>query len=76
MLPQIHSDLDAPITESQVKGAINSLSDGKSPELDGLPVEYYKAFVEILAPILTKVFMEALEDNSLPLSFTEAFTQA
>lgn len=42
-----------PQSQLEFKGTINLLSDEKS-RLDGLPVEYYKAFVQISAPISTK----------------------
>ncbi len=43
--------LDVPITQEEVKAAITSMKPGKSPGADGLPSEFYKKYVDILAPI-------------------------
>lgn len=64
--------LDAPITEEEVRAAISSMKNGKSPGLDGFPIEYYKKFIDILAPVLHKVYLEALEIGSLPGTFNDA----
>lgn len=64
--------LDAPITQEEVKIAISSMNKGKSPGSDGLPVEYYKEYTDIITPILTAVFEEAFRTGSLPPSFNEA----
>lgn len=57
---------DAPITEDQ---NCNSLHEKLSPGIDGFPVEYYKRYVDILAPILLKVYKEVFETSSVPDSF-------
>lgn len=44
-----------PITEEEIRVTILSMKTGKSPGLDGFPVEYYKKYIDILAPILHKV---------------------
>ena len=46
------------LAESEVKAAISSLSNNKSPGSDGLPGEFYKHFSEMLCPILLKVYRE------------------
>ena len=38
------TNLDKPITEEEVQNAINKLPPGKSPGLDGFPVEFYKEY--------------------------------
>lgn len=50
--------LDAPITEDEVRWAIAAMKMGKSPGVDGFPIEYYKKFLDMLAPILTTVHLE------------------
>ncbi|KAF7653626.1 hypothetical protein LDENG_00080770 [Lucifuga dentata] len=45
---------------------------GKSPGMDGFPIEYYKKFLDILVPILMKVYLEAFNLESLPNTFNEA----
>lgn len=64
--------LDAPIKEEEVRDAILSRKNGKSPGLDGFPIEYYKKYIDILAPVLHKVYLEALEIGSLPGTFNDA----
>lgn len=64
--------LDAPITEEEVRAAFSSMKNGKSPGLDGFPIEYYKKYIDILAPVLHKVYLEALEIGSLPGTFNDA----
>ena len=41
-------ELDWTITEEEVRDAILSMKAGKSPGLDGLPVEYYKSILTFL----------------------------
>lgn len=75
-LPTLTSEqkakLDAPITEEEVRAAISSMKNGKSPGLDGFPIEYYKKYIDILTPVLHKVYIEALEIGSLPCTFNDA----
>lgn len=54
---------DSPITETDIR---------KAPGMDWFPVEYYKQYIDILAPILKGVYNEALTLGSLPLTFYEA----
>ncbi len=64
--------LDVVITEQEVRDAVLPLKVGKSPGLDGFPVEYYKRFINTLAPILTNVYTEAFSSGKLPDTFSEA----
>lgn len=64
--------MDEPIDEEEVRAAIMSMKSGKSPGLDGFTAEYYKINIDVLAPILTMVFSEALEEGLLPPSFNDA----
>ena len=66
------AQMEGGITEGEVRAAIASLKNGKSPGLDGLPVEYYKKYVDILAPILTSVYKESFDLGQLPDTFNEA----
>ena len=72
MTAQQAESLDAPITEKEVRNAIAAMKVGKSPGHDGFPIEYFKKFIDILAPILTKVYLEAFKLGTLPCSFNEA----
>lgn len=64
--------LETPVTEEEVRKAILSMQTGKAPGLDGFPVEYYKQFIDILAPVLTDVYYEALETGHLPTTLNES----
>lgn len=64
--------LDAPIEESEVRAAIMSMKTAKSPGLDGFPVEYYRKYIDIVAPILREVYREALALEQLPPTFNDA----
>ena len=44
----------------------------KSPGLDGLPVEYYREYIDLLAPILTKVYKESFDMGQLQDTFNKA----
>ena len=64
--------LEREITVNEVKAAIARLSNQKSPGSDGLTSEYYKMFVNELAPILQKLYKKAYENHCLPYSLNEA----
>lgn len=75
-LPELSMDqkdyLDSPITVEEVKSAILSMKARKSPGLDSFPSEYYKRYVDKLAPILVTVFKESFLFGKLPETFNEA----
>ena len=48
------------------------MKNGKSPGHDGLPVEYYKIFIDILAPILQKVYQVMFDKGRVAPTFNEA----
>lgn len=76
-LPQLSSHqaevVDAPITEAEVRAAVQSMKVGKSPGIDGFPIEYYKHNIDLLAPILTELYSKARSLEGLPETFHEAF---
>lgn len=51
-------EMESPISVNEIKEVISSMKNGKSPGADGLPVEYYKEFAEVVAPILNEVYQE------------------
>lgn len=62
-LPKLSSEqaklLDGPVTEFEIRNAISGMRNGKSPGLDGFPIEYYKEYIDILVPVLKEVYNEA-----------------
>lgn len=64
--------LESPITEAEIRKAVSLMNTGKSPGNDGFPAEYYKEYIDILAPVLVKVYQEAFEKGRLPSTFNEA----
>lgn len=42
------AELDAPLTSEELFKALQSLQNGKAPGIDSLPVEFYKAFWDIV----------------------------
>ena len=58
--------LEAPIRENGVRKAIQSMQSGKASGIDGFPVEYYKLYIDILAPVLTKIYSGSLSVGQLP----------
>ncbi len=59
-----------PLTRQEIIDSINSFKHNKSPGVDGITSELYRAFAERLAPFLLKVFSESISNESLPASLT------
>ena len=53
------TSLDKPITEREIEKAIDLLPNGKSPGLDGFPIEFYKEYwhriKELFVPFVNDV---------------------
>lgn len=64
--------LDAPPRLSEIKNAIQLMNSGKSPGPDGYPVEFYKKFLDQLAPLLLSMFDESHQQGSLPPTLMQA----
>lgn len=64
--------MDRPIGEEEVKNVISSMRAGRSPGLDGFPSEYYKQYIDKLAPILSESHGESFLLGKLPDTFNEA----
>ena len=65
------AQMEGAITEGEIRDAIVSLKTGKSPGQDELPVEYYRKHIDLLAPILTKVYKESFDKGQLPDTYNE-----
>ncbi len=59
-LPKISQEqkeqLDGMITAEEIQEAIFSFTKNKTPGSDGFPAEFYCVFIEVLTPILEKLF--------------------
>ena len=71
VIPNGVSTCDGPITSQEAKTALFSSSKKKTPGIDGLPVEFYVQFWDVLQTPLTAVFNSVL-DNPLPSSMSTA----
>ncbi len=59
-------EMISPITEEEIREIILKLKNNKSPGVDGLPGEFYKAFVNELALNLSKVYNYVLQNEDPP----------
>ena len=66
-LPKLNEEegesLNRPITADEIVAVITKLPTHKSPEPDGFPGEFYKAFKEKLTPILQRLFEKIQTDG-------------
>ena len=61
-------DLDKEITEQEILAALKTCKNGKSPGLDGLPVEFYKVFWLDIKEVFVKCIKYSLSIQSLSVS--------
>lgn len=75
-LPRITNDakktLVRPITTGEIHAAIKSLPNNKTPDLDGLPAEFYAGYAQQLTPHLKKLYMANYDTGTLPSSIAQA----
>jgi len=62
---------DSSIHIKEVLQAITELKLNKSPGVDGLTSEFYKAFSEELAPFLLNLFLQCIDNGKLPPTLTQ-----
>ncbi|CAM2096258.1 unnamed protein product [Caretta caretta] len=60
--------LKLPLTLAEFSEALRCMPTNKSPGMDGLTMEFYRAFWDILGPDLATVWAESLQGGVLPLS--------
>ena len=58
-----NNKLTKQIEITEIKEAIQNTENGKSPGIDGIPIEFYKEFTETIKKELQKVFNEILFTN-------------
>ncbi|KAI3355571.1 hypothetical protein L3Q82_018403, partial [Scortum barcoo] len=75
-LPQVstetNSRLAEPLRLCELQAALQSMQGQRAPGIDGLTVEFYKAFWDILAADILDVFNESLTYGSMPVSCRRA----
>lgn len=64
--------LDSPITVKELHQTASLLPNSKAPVDDGLPMEVYKQYGEVILLHLLKVFKAAIREHALPRSMTQA----
>lgn len=65
--------LDAKITAKEVVSAIFAFPPHRAPGPDGFPADFYKKYVDQLAPRLTALLVYCLQQQRLPDSIFEAY---
>ncbi|KAK3528332.1 hypothetical protein QTP86_031930, partial [Hemibagrus guttatus] len=65
-------ELDMELTLEELEAALNSMENGRSPGIDGLSVEFYKAFWSVLLQDLLEVLRASLNEDQMPLSSRRA----
>lgn len=64
--------IDNPITKEEIIEAIKKLKNNKSPGTDGYTNEFYKAFSDIISPLLERTYAHIMETGKMPYSWKEA----
>ncbi|CAM2096860.1 unnamed protein product [Caretta caretta] len=64
--------LELPLTLAEFSEALRRMPTNKSPGMDGLTVEFYRVFWDVLSPDLVTVWAESLQSGVLPLSCRRA----
>ncbi|CAM2118439.1 unnamed protein product [Caretta caretta] len=64
--------LEFPLTLAEFSEALRHMPTNKSPGMDGLTVEFYRVFWDILGADLVTVWAESLQSGVLPLSCRQA----
>ncbi|KAI3355008.1 hypothetical protein L3Q82_004797 [Scortum barcoo] len=63
---------EADLTLDELHVALMSLANGKAPGIDGIPVEFYKAFWPVVGEDMLQVFQESFRSGFLPQSCRRA----
>ena len=60
------------ITSEEIRESIFNTAGGKSPRLDGFPIEFYRLFLPKLIQPLCNMFNYAIETEKLPDTLEQA----
>ena len=63
---------DGPLTVDEVRIALLGMATGKTPGSDGLPMEFYITFWDVLGPDLVEVLNASYDAGTLPVSQRQA----
>lgn len=72
LTPEQRELLEAPLTKEEIDAAIASFAKSKSPGSDGLPIEFYSHYNEIITPKLLTLYNVMFQQFTLPPSMGEA----
>ena len=67
--------IDQPITQEEVRKAIDQSKANSSPGPDGLTYQFYKKTKEWITPILTTIYNQYIQRNQLPERYCKATTR-
>lgn len=70
--PDIDHESSISPTKESLRKIMYDMKCNKTPGPDGIPVEFYKQFFEMCAPILMEVYSEIIEKEILPSSMLES----
>ena len=71
LLPDVENPIPS-ILKSEVTSAIDKLSSGKSPGIDSICAEFFKAGGDSMVQVLTKLFNLILQTGEIPSNFKKA----
>ncbi|KAK3515326.1 hypothetical protein QTP70_014607, partial [Hemibagrus guttatus] len=69
---QAARELDRDLTLAELHKALQGMENGRAPGIDGLPVEFYKAFWAIIGQDVLEVLNDSVNVGQLPLSCRRA----
>ena len=73
--PQSQQEVEAPIKPEELEDALKKAANNKSPGLDGLPYEFYKAVQDVVGQTMVNVMNAQLERLKLVKSNQEGATR-
>ncbi|KAK3513057.1 hypothetical protein QTP70_000946 [Hemibagrus guttatus] len=69
---QAARELDGELTLTELHEALQGMENGWAPGIDGLPVEFYKAFWAVIGQDILEVLRDSMNVGQLPLSCSRA----